>query len=231
MSSVVGRGADYECKFLLWSYVKQEGDDNRLLKPAFDLFEEDLARLENGYDADGTPFIVIDGHVWTATLIFGKADTEVLTVSWGLASYNGVEHMCGKCHAARSHHPFTDLRLDADCFHPPLSNTDFKARLTVTHHPFQESRYFGKYMVRFDIMHIYDHKGCTGIIHASIILKPIQDEPRLGATQPLRLKRVNELKNLFYSRHVVTSRMTDLRQNNIVYGGATPGASPWGHPF
>lgn len=159
-----------------------------------------------------------DGSVWCSVLLFGKGDMEQL-VKWGHKSYNDPYSICSSCDCDRLHKPWTDLRREAlwRASHP-MPNSEYLAR-TVQGHPVRDSIYFNKHFLRYDLMHIMDHKGVVSVAAGSIINKLVKEEPRLGSRQDLRLAAINSLMKKFQDATRVTSRMPPLRLRDLVSSG------------
>ena len=82
-------------------------------------------------------------------------------------------------------------------------------------HPVSQSLYFNKYFMRYDQMHIFDHKGLVSVIGGSILDKLVHEEARLGHTQELRLAAINDQLKLHQDETATRARMPQLRLSDL----------------
>ena len=86
-------------------------------------------------------------------------------------------------------------------------------------HPVSLSLYFNKHFMRYDLMHIFDHKGLVSVIAGSILDKLVHEEARLGNNQEVRLATINAQMKLQQSQTAVRARMPELRLVDLTTNG------------
>ena len=70
-------------------------------------------------------------------------------------------------------------------------------------------------------MHCLDHRGVTGIVCGSIVADMIHTNTALGATIDQRLQAINDEAEIWYSTHMVSSRLPRLNRNNVQANGVS----------
>ena len=156
-----------------------------------------------------------DGIIWSAIVLFGKADGEQ-AVRWGLKNHTDPDEVCGYCMGNRTTRPYTDLRETANWLPSEIGSTQpMLARLSQPHHPLVDAPFFTFWFFRMDIMHLLDCKGVWAILMGSALWMLVHDERRLGSNQELRMNKIDKMKLQFYKAHKVKNRMPNIKVNNL----------------
>ena len=213
-----------ETRFIVHTNIKLNGHADEMCREAWEDFFADLQCMFDIYDSDGAAFVRCDDIDWGSILLFGKADLEQ-EVHWGVPGYAYVDEVCSDCLANRTDKPFTDLRDTAEWV--PTQDFDHETFMDRTHgnHPLVTSIYWNRFFVRIDMMHVFDHKGITGIVCAGVLVDVVKNCTDLGRTIDERLQWVNAKLSDWNSRHVVSSRINNLKIDNLEFGGATQWAT------
>ena len=212
--SVLGTGLDFERIFLYCSEISIKGGDAMRAAGAWELLFADFDSL-----ADGVKYVMgVDGIKWRLTLLFTEADNEQ-RVSWGFRDYR-TAMICSECDCNRDDMPFTDLRDTADWRPTTTLHVTREAYLSRIRpgHPLAASKYLGRWMAPFDVMHVYDLHGITAVVLGSILTKLVAD-PRLGRNQQARLDFINGRRAEYYREHVVSSHVPTLLLQNLKLKG------------
>ena len=219
-SSILGIGREKDTKMLFSSEVKFSKEDGFVQdRASWDIFFSEFDRLAAGVDEHGTPYFPIrDGSYWSFIMIFGKGDMEVICQVWGLNGYGDRDEICGWCLCNRSDLPYTDCRTCSNWRHTTdLPNDIFVNRVRVrSTHPLVQSRYFNKYFIRLDGLHIWDYRGIASIVSASVVHLLSRTEDRLGANVGARLTQINDLLVSHYRRNPVPNRVPRLKDANLL---------------
>ena len=95
------------------------------------------------------------------------------------------------------------------------------SRLALPLHPLAKSHYFNKWFIRFDKMHVMDHRGVICIAAGSLIYKIVATVGALGPRQEDRLQKINEAMKEFQSvdNNNTPHRMPPLRLSNLRNSG------------
>ena len=225
-SSVLGKGIELQCKFLVFSYLKENKAVLAKKQPnkAWPAVIKDLVLLEGGLhgpesELAGTP-IALDAlnQLWKGIVLFGKGDGDQRT-DWGMPRATDPDEVCGYCLANRSNRPYTDLRPTAKWQVTEIGSTVvMMARLRQPHHPLADAVFFTFWFFRIDIMHLWDCKGVWSRTIGSVLWLLVHYEHRLGSTQELRLEEINLLMKTFYENGGVKNRLPPLRLTNLTNG-------------
>ena len=210
---ILGSGTDFQQNYIFSSEIKQNKDGSGCYA-AWEKFFRVWDAMAQGVDLDGN-YVAHDidtGIKWSFVMIFAKADCEQLA-RWGLPSYSDGDIICGFCHADRSDLPWSDVRSTGLWRWRPFTNDQFKAR-TKAGHPISASHYWNMYFPRLDPMHVLDHHGIACTFGGSVLEELLHD-PRLGASQPVRMRTINASLKAYQDTYIVTSRLPPLRINNL----------------
>ena len=218
-SSILGFGADITTKYSIFSYIKHAGMWVASGSGAWHLFLRDSENVEQGLDQHGQPFAKDDDStIWKLCFIFTKSDGEVVHIVLGLQGWSGVHECCSHCKANRSDMPWSDLRPNALWKHVELTQAEWLARVRGGH-PLHDSRLWNRQFVRLDMMHLLDCKGYTAIISGSVLHLLAVGKDRLGTSISTRMVQINIKIEDFYRRNPCSSRIKDLRYEDLMHGG------------
>lgn len=207
-SGLLGVGDEKITKFLYCSSIKTGAYRDAF---AWEHLLKDLEVLANG--------IMLGGHLWKFILLIAKADEETHVVAWGLPSYNAPDEVCSECLADRAHRPYTDLTASAR-WRPTerMPLVAYAARIREPRHPLTTSKFFTRWMMFLDLMHLADCKGVAAIVFGSLLWFLLRC-PRLGMRQDLRLRAVIDIMQRFYDEHPGTHRLPPIRLSNVLLDG------------
>ena len=215
-SAVTAKGKDYETKLLYASFLKNTSQPASFGADAYEAFFDDMQQLATGYDKEGKPYASDGDTVYALALSWGKCDGEQSVNEWGLQTHGGKDECCGLCLADRAGRPFSNLHSDS-----PWRGTEYVYMDKATFcarckhgHPVERSPFWGRFFYRQDIMHQLDNNGVASIVAGSVLVKRTQN-PALGANQTERLKQINSELDIFYSDHIVSSRLPKLLLQNL----------------
>ena len=181
-SSLLATGDPDQNRFLIRSHLKLKGDAP---EPEWAMILEDFEKLQDGVVSDE------DGTSWGACLLFGQGDLDELCNEYGMQHFSGSDEMCMLCRGNRSSMPFTDLRDNAkwhatEC----LPNSEYLGRVRTPHHPLIDTGFFDREFFRIDVMHVSDLNGLASIVVASIMMRLVRSESRLGNNQVSRSRNI-----------------------------------------
>ena len=95
-----------------------------------------------------------------------------------------------------------------------LSEAVFQSRCRPRH-PLVGSIYFNSQFPKLDVMHVVDHRGLAGCIAGSVLVDLIKRERRLGASQEVRLRTINERLDEWNSNHILSSCLSNIELQNL----------------
>ena len=172
-SSILGRGAELECKLVSAAFTK--GDNAKPLPTGrgWAMFLESIGHVLRGvaplgpfeidtvdYRMAGSPIMKLGEENWNGLMLFGKADSEHQVLSWGAPSYNS-NNICRKCPANRSDYPYTDGSKNSRWRRKIFSLVEQLARMSQPPHPLCNAVFYTKEFIRTETMHVMD---CNGTI-------------------------------------------------------------------
>ena len=233
-SSLFGKGAELDTRFVLGCHAKHKGvstkvgsDDAawRLVIASFRILAFKELPPIGPYHPTSIEFKMLQlgfvlklaGQRWGLMPLFSQQDLEQLTVGFGLRSYNAAGKCCGYCPADRDLFPFTNLHEDSPWRGIVYTVQDFTSQMT-TGHPLADSPFMSRYLFRIDLMHAYDSHGIIAIGGGSL-LRSIVEERRFGPNQASRLGVINADLSEFYRTTRVSSRVPPIRLSNLSLDG------------
>ena len=207
-SGLLGVGDEKVTKFLVCSSIKNK---TRTDHNAWPRLLADLDMLGEG--------IELGGEVWKFVFLFAKADEEQHVVSWGLPSYNAPDEVCSECLADRNHRPFTDLSPGArwrETERMPFAT--YVQRVREPKHPLVASKFFTRYLVFLDLMHLLDCKGVAAITFGGL-LTFLLSLRTLGPNRHARLAAVNAWATSWYDARPGSHRLPRIKESHLRIGG------------
>ena len=200
--SVLGVGTELESRFLIASYVKRAGIEDKSLP----LIMESFAELAGD---------VGEGH-WGGILLFCSADMEHACNEWGLRHFNSTK-MCAWCDADTGEVPHTDFGEQAKWRETLATQGQFLRRVRAPRHPLLAHGWFNKHSFRLDMLHILDHHGVSNAVLGNILHHHAhRPSPALpGRNVEERLAFLNADIQAYYSLHAVGNRLPALRMTNL----------------
>lgn len=137
-SGLLSQGEEKQCKFLAYSYLK---NDNSGDGPSWRRLLEDMDELASGMV--GGEYVAKRGRrIYKFVLLVCKSDEEVKANEFGLPHFNSPSGPCGDCAADDDTRPWTDLSEHASW--RPTENMPFNVwfdRLRTPQHPLVNSHY------------------------------------------------------------------------------------------
>ena len=103
-----------------------------------------------------------------------------------------------------------------------LNHAAFLSRRNRSAHPLAGNRYFSKYLIRIDTMHVMDNNGITGAICGGILYHAMTTKNILGTTIEARLAEINRRLRRYQSTYIVSSRFPKILQSTL-----KPSAHSW----
>ena len=200
--SILGVGKELESRFLVCTYMKQAGCEDRSWPSIMRNFE-DLA----GDAGAGR---------WGGVLLFFSSDLEYACNELGLRHFNGVK-LCCYCNADTADTPHNDFGSEARWRGTVFGNGQFMRHLRAPRHPAAAHPWFNMYTYRLDLLHILDHHGVSNTIFGNVLWAHIRGpSPVLpGTTQGERIGFLNEDIKAYYDLNAVANRLPPLRVSNI----------------
>ena len=133
------QGSDIESRFVAHGYVAKEGDTADTARKGWELFFEDVDRLAEGNDQDGTPVAQDeDGTKWKYVLTFNQNDFEI-DGEHGCPNFRMAMYFCKHCRATNGKtprtnpYPFSDLTPSAAWRRFPVNNNLTYKPVSYTH--------------------------------------------------------------------------------------------------
>ena len=209
--SVLGVGAERESRFLVCSYLKGAGLEDRTWPALLDSFA-DLARP-------------VEGEAWGGILLFMSGDFEYACNDLGLPHYNGAPRMCAFCGAEASDEvPHNDFTPGAQWRGKVYSNGQFLRHLRTPRHPAVSHPWFSRHTYRLDLLHVLGNNGVTASLLGNALWKLVRVASTTvpGDTQAARMDFINEDMRAFYTARRVENRLPPLRISNLTTEGGFP---------
>lgn len=203
--SVLGKGGERECRFLICTGLKDEASTDM----SWPLILESFRQL-----AQPKP----EGQ-WGGILLFFGGDLEYTSNTLGLPHHNSAQDMCTLCLANTSDVPHNNFHRDAAWRSTLVDNERYLARVREPRHPLVAHDLFNCHTYRFDLLHMCDHHGVCSHTIGNILWANVSPD-RAGNALPgdtvdERIAFLQEDVAAFYSLHRVANRAPPIRLGNI----------------